>query len=147
MRRSTIMLSLCLLPLACSAQKTISPQTGMLVSGTYDTAVRLGNNTCGSVTVQDRPTTIAHTAGATTFTLTHVNNFTGTLKADATFTTAPLVLTDASATTTVSITGKFLERGLEADVRVQVDRAGTAQDCEYTVHWTGTKQGSPNRLQ
>ena len=53
---------------------------------------------------------------------------------------------DAASTTTVSISGRFLERGLEADVRVQVDRAGTAQDCEYNVRWTWTKQGSPNRL-
>ena len=75
-----------------------------------------------------------------------MNNYAGTLKPDATFTTAPLVLSDASSSTTVSITGRFPRRGLEADVRVQVDRAGTSQDCEHNVRWTGTKQGSPNRL-
>lgn len=119
------------------------------VGGQYDVAVALASNACGSVTVQAQPTTVAHTAGATRFTLTHgANAFGGTLSSDGTFVTDALTLTDADGSRlSVVLQGRFTTTGLQATVTVDVSaRPGGAADCRYVVQWTGNKLGSPNVL-
>lgn len=114
------------------------------VGGSYGVAVALLDNTCGSVTVQTQPTSVAHEIGASTFTLTHLLTYSGQVGSDGRFTTAPLVLSDSGSTTTLTIDGRFTTAGFDATVAVNVQRAGGP--CVYHVAWTAVKQGAPNAL-
>jgi hypothetical protein len=117
------------------------------VGGTYDTAVALIDDTCGGVTVMPQPTTIAHVAGDTRFTLTHaVLVCPGTLTADGSFNTQPIVVQDSLGASTVGIAGRFRTTGFDANATVDVARPQGAPACRYVVRWTGTKQGPPNVL-
>ena len=119
---------------------TASPQVG----GSYAVAVALLDNDCaGAPTVQAQPTSVAHTAGATSFTLTHGGlQVAGSVSRDGTFTTTPLAVGDAQGPATLAMAGRFTTGGLEATVTVDV--AASAGPCRYRVSWTGTKQGAPN---
>jgi hypothetical protein len=134
-RRSVWLLAL----LGCG--NAAGPDT-ISVAGTYSTGVTLGANTCGPVTVQPLPTTVVHTAGATTFSLTHGPvTYQGTLEPTGGFTTAPRSVSGGE-TYHISITGLFTVTGFTATVTVDVVRAGP--ECQYVVEWVGTKQGEPN---
>jgi hypothetical protein len=117
------------------------------VGGTYPTAVALGDNDCGAVTVQPNTTTVAHTPGALRVSLTHAGTtYSGPLNADGTFATDPVDLRDQDGSTlTLRIAGRFTATGFEATVTVDVARP-TGSRCRYVVRWTGTKQGAPNVL-
>jgi hypothetical protein len=120
-----------------------SPQ----VSGQYDVAVRLLENDCSAApTVAPQPTSVAHTSGASDFTLTHGGlRVTGTVSRDGTFTTQPVSVTDALGPAVLTVAGRFTTSGLDATVTVSVTPAA-APSCRYLVGWTGIKRGSPNVL-
>jgi hypothetical protein len=117
-----------------------SPQVG----GAYDVTVRLLDNDCGGTpTVQAQPTSVAHSPGAATFTLTHGGlQLAGQVARDGTFTTQPLAVTDPMGPATLALAGRFTSSGLAATGTVTVAQA--AGTCRYTVGWTGVKQGPPN---
>jgi hypothetical protein len=129
-------------PPTTTPPQSVSPQVG----GPYDVAVRLQQNDCAAApTVLPQPTTVTHTAGATTFGLVHGGlNATGTVSRDGTFTTNALSVQDPQGPATLTIAGRFTTNGLEATVTVAVTASGGA--CRYLVGWTGTKQGAPNVL-
>ena len=113
------------------------------VAGTYDTHVSLGQNTCGSVTVQDNPTTVVQTPGSHAMTLTHANiTYDGTVNDDGTFTTQPKSVSAGGAQLTISIQGQFGPQGFTATVRV--DQTAPAPACFYLVDWNAVKQTGAN---
>jgi hypothetical protein len=121
------------------------PDPVISVGGTYATDVSLGTNTCGNVTVEPRATTVQHTPGALTFSLTHGPlTYSGTLESDGGFTTAPRTVSANGETSTLEVTGQFTVTGFTASVAVDVQRTTPPSTCDYVVNWLGTKQGSPN---
>lgn len=115
------------------------------VGGAYSTVVSMIADSCAGTVIQNNPTTITHTPGSTTFTLAHaVIQAAGTIGANATFTTAPLVLPLGGTNYHINMTGQFTATGLTARVHLSVGDPGSAGRCGYTVQWTGTKQGVPN---
>ena len=118
--------------------------TELSVGGTYTTAVTLQQNGCTGITVQTFPTTVAHTAGSNTLTLTHAgNSYTGTVQRNGSFTTTPKAVGGGAETHTLTITGTFTTTAIDATVTAVVQRTGSA-NCQYTVKWAGPKQGAPN---
>jgi len=112
------------------------------VAGQYQIAVALTENDCGDVEVRPLPTTVAHTAGAASFSLTHGGTtYAGHLAAEGRFTTDRLTLPGSGGSTQVDIAGQFSTGGLQALVTVNLE--GPPQ-CRYVVRWTGTKLGAPN---
>jgi hypothetical protein len=108
------------------------------VTGTYATAVRLLDNTCGNVTVSPNPTTIAAGLGAGRFVLTHAGHaYDGTLQDDGHFTTDPKVISSGGTQFTIRITGQFSTTGFLA--QTTIDQSGAGGSCHYTVEWTGTR--------
>ena len=104
------------------------------VGGAYATDVALGQNTCGNVTVQDKPTTVVQTPGSHSLTLTHA----GSRTREPSRTTAPSRPQPESVPGgqfTITITGQFTPQGFTASVRV--DQAAPA--CFYLVDWIGLK--------
>jgi hypothetical protein len=129
---------------SASCGETAGPGT-IRVGGTYTTAVTLGQNSCGSVTVQPLGTTVEHEAGATSFTLTHGPvTYQGTLEASGAFTTAPRTVSGGGGVSTLRIVGRFTTTGFTATVTVDVDRPDPQPSCQYIVEWVGTKVGEPN---
>ena len=118
----------------------------LAVAGTYPTRATLvaDRNSCGSVTVQDNPTTVAHTPGARDVALTHAGTtYRGTVETNGRFSTSPTTLNAADGIYTITITGQFTVSGFTATV--ELSRASTAT-CAYAVNWEGTKQGAPNTI-
>ncbi|MEO8675207.1 MAG: hypothetical protein ABI569_06475 [Casimicrobiaceae bacterium] len=110
------------------------------VGGAYPTTVSLvpGQNTCGTVTVQNAVTTVTHTPGTHAVSLTHAGNtYTGTLEDDGRFATAPKVLTGGGSQFTITIDGSFTLGGFTATVRV--DQNAPAPACFYLVDWVGVR--------
>ena len=115
------------------------------VGGVNDTRVSLvpGQNTCGNVTVQDNPTTVAHVPGSHALTLTHAGQtYEGTVQDDGTFATQPKNVSAGGASFTITITGTFDRQGFQA--RVRVDQTTPAPACSYLVDWAGLKQQGAN---
>ncbi|MDQ6893068.1 MAG: hypothetical protein M3167_10355 [Acidobacteriota bacterium] len=128
-------------PIQDTAAFATCPGTVLTVSqvtGTYATAVRLLDNTCGSVTVTPNPTTVTAGLAAGRFVLTHAgNSYDGTLQDDGHFTTDPKVLTSGGTQFTIRISGQFSGTGFLA--QTTIDQSGIAGSCHYTVEWTGTR--------
>ncbi len=129
---------------ACGADQ--APGARLIhVAGSYPTAVALGANGCGPVEVQPQTTTVQHTAGATSFSLTHGPvTYPGTLQATGDFTTAPSQVSSGGSTFTLTVAGRFRVTGFDAAVTVVVTPPQGGAACQYTVNWTGTKTGEPN---
>ncbi|MBC7843377.1 MAG: hypothetical protein H7099_13735 [Gemmatimonadaceae bacterium] len=92
--------------------------------------------------MQTFPTTVTHTPGAATLTLTHAGSvYTGTVSSDASFRTpaAPFVI--GGVTYQIGIVGQFTLSAMDATTTVQ---AGVQPPCEFTARWVGPKSGSPN---
>jgi hypothetical protein len=107
------------------------------IAGTYQTSVSLTSSSCTGVTVQNNPTTVAHTSGATAFSLTHVGQvYAGSLASDDSFTTAPKSIPVGTTAHTLTIAGRFTGAGFVADVTAVVTGSTS---CQYLVHWVGTK--------
>ena len=120
------------------------PSTELQVAGTYDTVVTLTQNACTGITVQTFATTVTHTAGASTLTLTHAgNSYSGTVQRNGTFTTTPVTVGGGGETHTLTIAGTFSTTAVDATVSAVVQRTGRAS-CQYTVRWVGPKRGGPN---
>lgn len=139
----------CLFSLGCAGRPpgVNSPAAPVLLSvgGTYQTAVTLLTNNCGTVTIQPNPTIVTHTVGATTVMLTHAGNqYSGAVQGNGSFTTTPKVLSAGGETFTITIAGQFSTAGLDAQVTVDDLRPGAATACRYVVRWSGTKDGRPN---
>jgi hypothetical protein len=115
---------------------TSTPQTPVLsVGGSYPTVATLISGNCGDQ-VQNNVTTVTHTPGAQTLSLTHANiNATGTIDNTGRFSTTA-VLGDLA----ITIVGQFSGTGFDATVTLRHSQPA----CEYTVHWVGTKTGPPN---
>jgi hypothetical protein len=129
---------------ACGGDSSGPNTTDLHVAGTYDTAVTLQQNTCGAITVQRFVTTVAHTAGATTLTLTHNGiSYAGTVQRNGTFATTPKPISAGAETHTLTIAGTFTTTAIDATVTADVARAGSTS-CQYSVKWAGAKQGAPN---
>lgn len=128
-----------------SSPTTPPPAAVLSVGGGYTVAVALGDNSCGNVTVQTQPTTVAHTPAANRFSLQHgPTTFQGNVANDGTFVGDPLTANDGATALTINIQGRFTATGLTATVTVDENRPGSTPDCRYSVQWTGTKQGSAN---
>jgi len=124
-----------------------TPSNILAVSGTYATRATLiaDRNTCGAVTVQDNPTTVTHTAGATDISLAHAGStYRGTIDNRGQFTTPPANYPFPDADYTIGLTGLFSTTGFTATVEL-TKRSGSTT-CTYAVSWVGTKQGSPNTI-
>jgi hypothetical protein len=133
---------------ACSAGARPRPPL-LAVGGAYKTHVSLvpNRNTCGAVTVQDNMTTVKHTEGAHTLSVTHVGNtYQGTVEDTGQFATTPLTLSTGDGALTISIAGRFTRTGFDATVQVDQKRSTPPPTCSYAVHWVGTKQGAPNTI-
>ncbi|MEO8275400.1 MAG: hypothetical protein ABI639_04230 [Thermoanaerobaculia bacterium] len=120
------------------------PPASSPIAGQYDVTVSLTETTCGPVTVQTQPTSIAHAVGATRFTLTHGSNtFAATLAANSSFLSDPLPLRDQDGSTlTVTISGQFTGSTFTATVRVDVrGRPTNPANCGYSVAWSGRRSG------
>ena len=130
---------------ACGDSSAPGPSaTELSVAGTYTTAVSLQQNGCTGIAVQTFPTTVAHTPGATTVTLTHASNsYSGTVQRNGSFVTTPKAVGGGGETHTLTIAGTFTTTAIDATVTAVVQRTGAA-DCQYTVKWAGPKQGAPN---
>ena len=131
----------------CSKKTPTAPSNVISVGGTYGTrvAVLAEGNTCGSVTAQDFPTTVIHTAGATALSLVHAGStYTGTVDTAGRFTTPPANFSFPEALYTIGITGQFTTSGFTATVALT--RLQDGATCAYAVGWVGTKQGSPNTI-
>jgi hypothetical protein len=145
-------LALALLASACgggsSATATpTTPSNVLSVAGTYPTraTVIADRNTCGSVVVQDNPTTVTHTAGGTDVSFSHAGStYRGTVDSTGRFTTPAANFPFPDADYTISLSGRFSTTGFEATVEL-TKRAGTTT-CTYAVAWVGTKQGAPNTI-
>jgi sugar lactone lactonase YvrE len=117
------------------------------VGGSYPTAASLipGRNTCGSVTVQDNLTTVTHTPGAHTLSMTHAGiSYDGTVDDSGNFLTSPRALTAGGAQYTITIDGAFTASAMSATVTLDVRQNNTT--CSYAVRWQATKQGTPNSI-
>ena len=129
---------------ACGDSSGPTPSTELQVAGTYDTAVTLTQNTCTGITVQRFSTSVTHTPGATTLTLTHAgNSYSGTVQRSGAFSTTPKAVGSGSEIHTLTIAGTFSTTAIDATVTADVQRTGSA-NCQYTVKWAGAKQGAPN---
>lgn len=118
--------------------------TVLRVGGEYPTSVTLESSTCNDIQVMSNPTSVRHTPGETTVTLTHAqNSYPGTVQRDGSFTTTPVPITVQSEVHTLTIAGQFSTTGFTAAVTVEVTRNSTPV-CGYLVRWTATKQGSAN---
>jgi len=114
------------------------------VGGGYETRVTLvaSSNTCGNVTVQDNPTTVAQAAGSHSLTVTHAGQtYDGTVGDDGSFATEPKNVSAGGSAFRITITGAFDRQGFQAQVRVE-QTAPTS--CSYLVDWVGLKQEGAN---
>jgi hypothetical protein len=124
-----------------------TPANVLAVAGTYPTRATLitDRNTCGSVSVQDNPTTVTHTAGATELSLVHAGStYRGTIDTAGRFSTPAANFAFPDADYAIAIGGRFSTTGFEATVEL-TRRAGSTT-CAYAVGWVGTKQGGPNTI-
>lgn len=129
-------------PPSTTPSQAAVPQVG----GSYDVQVRLQQNDCPvAPTIQAQPTTVTHTAGASSFTLVHGGlTASGSVARDGVFTTQALAVQDSQGPATLTMAGRFTASGLDATVTVNVTAPSGA--CRYLVGWTGSKQGPPNVL-
>ena len=131
---------------ACGGDSSGPKTTELQVAGTYDTAVTLQQSSCTGITVQRFMTTVAHTPGATTLTLTHNGiAYAGTVQRNGAFATTPKAVGGGAEVHTLTITGTFSTTAIDATVSADVARTGST-NCQYTVKWAGPKQGTPNEI-
>jgi hypothetical protein len=143
-RAATLALASLAVVAACGDSSSGPTPTELSVGGTYNTAVTIQSSTCTGITVQQFVTTVAHTPGATTLTLTHAANpYSGTVQRNGAFATAPKVFNGPGEIHTLTIAGTFSTTAIDATVTAVVQRTGST-NCQYVVKWAGPKQGGPN---
>lgn len=124
-----------------------APSNVLSVAGLYPTRATLiaERNTCGSVTVQDNPTTVTHAAAGTDLSLSHAGStYRGTIDTSGRFTSPPATFTFPDADYTIGLAGQFSTTGFTATVELTKRAGGTT--CTYAVAWVGTKSGNPNTI-
>jgi hypothetical protein len=129
---------------ACGSTSDPAPTSDLSVSGVYNTAVTLQQNGCSGITVRQFSTTVAHTPGTSTLTLTHAgNSYTGSVQRNGAFLTTPKAVGGGGETHTLTIVGTFSTTAIDATVTADVQRTGSA-NCQYTVKWAGPRQSGVN---
>ena len=133
----------------CGASSSTSPTpfNVLAVAGTYPTraTVIAERNTCGSVTVQDNPTTVTHPAAGTELALSHAGStYPGTIDTTGRFTSPAANFAFPDGDYAIGLTGQFSTTGFTATVELTKRAGGTT--CTYAVAWVGTKSGSPNTI-
>ena len=127
--------------IACGSASSGPGPTPSLASfaGTYATQVTLKQNACGTITVQNNPTTVTHNAGTGAITLSHAGTtYSGTVGADSTFTTTSRAVDVGDGFSyAIAIAGRFRVNAFDADATV--DRSGQGTSCRFVVHWAGTR--------
>ena len=117
-----------------------TPSDVLQVAGTYQISQTALEDTCGmSSAPVSFPGTVAHTAGATTFTLTDSvgTRFTGTVNREGNFTATVTVGPDPGGQTySERLEGRFTATGFSATLRVDV----SPRNCWFTRSWTAVKQ-------
>ncbi|MDX2057887.1 MAG: hypothetical protein SFV24_08820 [Gemmatimonadales bacterium] len=112
------------------------------VGGTYQTAVTLLRSDCPGQGVEQHPTVVTHSPGATSLSLSHAGStYPGTVQADGRFTTTDVTQVIAGITYVVGISGRFTVTAIDAEVTVA---AGRQPPCTFAARWAGPKIGSPN---
>ncbi|MEP6745622.1 MAG: hypothetical protein ABJB33_09015, partial [Gemmatimonadota bacterium] len=108
------------------------------IAGEYDTAVTLGDNTCGVVTVGPMLTTIIQRGGQPAFALTHGPlTYHGVLGEGGQFATDTQTIALEGGSVAVAVRGTIGGGSLDAraDVAMRTDRP-----CAYSVHWAGIRR-------
>ena len=121
-----------------------SPPTGLAApsfAGTYATRVTLKRDECGSVRVEDNPTTVTHDTATSIVTLRHAGTtYGGRVGADSTFRTQPKpVDVNDGFVYTISISGRFKANAFEAEATVDKAAKSGNTKCRFVVAWAGTK--------
>jgi hypothetical protein len=131
---------------ACGGSKgPAQPTAGVLqVGGQYQITQQAVTDTCAQTGQPAAVTgTVAHTAGANTFTLTDTGgtSFTGTVQNNGDLAANAVFGPDgAGQTFTQTLQGRFTTTGFTATLAVHV----TPRNCDFTRNWAATKQGAPN---
>lgn len=124
-----------------------TPSNVLALAGNYPTraTVIASRNTCDNVTVEDHPTTVSHTAGATAISLTHAGStYSGTVDSSGRFSTLAVDFAFPQADYSISLSGQFSTSGFTATV--ELTKRASGRTCTYAVGWVGTKQGAPNTI-
>jgi imidazolonepropionase-like amidohydrolase len=125
---------------AAGAQTVAGRGAAPSPAGRYITAVTLGENSCGAVTVQPLPTVVRHAPGDSVLVLTHGPlSYEAVLREDGSFAARPVSLPpDRGVATTITLAGRFRDGRMTATVRVDVS---ATPPCRYLVEWAGTREG------
>jgi hypothetical protein len=130
------------LAIACgsSTQVPVDTTPKLSVGGTYTTTVAVLQSSCPGLTVANTATTVSHTAGASTLTVSHAgNDYPGNVTPQGDFTTQARAVSGGGETHTLVIVGKFSTSGFTATVNAAVARTTAPTTCSYSVSWTGTR--------
>src|SRR6185503_18308144 len=121
------------------------PPDVLRVAGNYPTAVGMISDDCGGTVIQSMPTTVTHTAGATTLLLTHAGStYSGTIATNGSFSTTPHTSNINGSTYVVSLTGQFTRNGFTATVTVQRTDTSFPNGCQFVVAWSATRSSGEN---
>lgn len=137
----------CLLQLAaaCGGDDGDAPGTQprlLSVGGTYQTAVTLLQSTCQGTQVQTFPTTVTHTPGASTLSLSHAGStYVGTVSANGALTAPNATHTLGGVSYVIGIQGMFTATAMDATVTVAPQ---VTPPCHFSARWQGPKNGTPN---
>jgi hypothetical protein len=108
-------------------------------AGEYTTDVTLVRSSCRGIEVESRPTSVTQGSNAQSLTITHgMLRFDARLR-DTSFTARPVSTEVGPQTHTLTLSGTFSERTMNAEVRVKVEEVGV-RPCDYLVKWVGTRQ-------
>jgi hypothetical protein len=128
----------------CGGSST-SPSTArtLQVAGQYQITQQTVSDACGGGQPPSVSATVAHTAGANTFSMSDSGGttFTGTVQNSGQFTATATFGPDANGQTfSQQLQGSFTTSGFTATLGVHA----TPRNCDFTRSWTATKQGTPN---
>jgi hypothetical protein len=127
---------------ACGGGDGPEPSLVLSVGGTYQTAVSLLQTTCVGTQVQTFPTTVTHTPGSSTISLSHAGStYPGSVDPGGAFRSPEAPYTLAGTTYRISITGSFSTTAMDATVTVTPQ---VTPPCSFTARWQGPKTGAPN---
>lgn len=123
----------------------IEPTLPLSVAGAYPTSVAITSDACGGSVVQDNPTTVTHTAGAATLSLSHAGSvYSGTIQTNGQFSTTPASAVIGNASYVVAMSGRFTTSGFTSTVTVDKTDAAHPAGCRYVVAWTATRASGQN---
>jgi hypothetical protein len=110
------------------------------LTGQYTTDVTLVRSAWRGIEVESRPTAVMQGSNAQSLSIAHgALRFDARLRETGAFSARPVSTTVGSQTHTLTLSGTFSERALNAEVRATVEEPGQ-RPCDYLVRWAGTKQ-------